>query len=123
MIRLCSILLVVILGTAAAYAGEPTQTTQRVLKSRKGTHSFILSQYINEYGGKEIQVEHQEVRRFLPDTRTIVMWGRDTDQDGRFDAWFYHGESGVIESWDLPSWEEDGWDAAEKLLKFQVNVA
>ncbi len=102
---------------------RPTQEggLYRLMFFGKDDHYFKVSQSKSSSGAAEIQVSHVEMRQALPDTSAVVLWGRDLDSDGFADAWFFYGESGVIEAVELPSQSQDGWDAAAKVLVKHVD--
>jgi uncharacterized membrane protein len=79
--------------------------------------TYSLHEGTNAHGEREMIIDHKEERRFAPDTSVTVLIARDLDGDGRYDAWFYMGNQGVMESLDLPATTDDGWETAQQVLK------
>ena len=91
-------------------------SSHHFVETLSGREEFRVDQYFNSRGEKELAVYHEESRVFF-DTEAIVLYGRDLDRDGAFDAWFVMGKGGVVQKLDRRSSEGDGWDIAEPLLR------
>jgi len=86
------------------------------------TATYSLHEGINTHGEHEMVIEHVEERHLVPNTSVTVLIARDLDGDGRYDAWFYMGNDGVMESVDLPATTEDGWETAQQVLKEHTHL-
>jgi hypothetical protein len=107
-----------------ARASAPASTTKKeisftehTLVTRAGNKAdFTLFHYVNDLGEREVAVQHDEKRVLLPDTAKMVLFGRDLNADGFYDAWFYVDGTGLVEGIDRASREGSGWDAASEIL-------
>jgi hypothetical protein len=104
MLRFLSSLLVFLLSSYSFFsfsARADEMITHEVLQTPQGLQHFTLHRGVNANGEMEVQIEHDEIRKLFPgETRHVVLYGRDLDGDGKVDAWFYPGKSGIIESVD-----------------------
>lgn len=107
------VILGAVLLPALSFAGE----FEHVLQTPQGAEHFLVHSTTNANGELEVQIEHQETHALIPGhTSNIVLYGRDLDNDGKIDAWFYPDDSGIVQFLDLPSAEVDGWDAASQII-------
>ena len=98
-------------------ASAETKFLERTLEINGKSVSYHLYLSINAHHEREVIIEHEEVRPYAPTMPVTALIGRDLDGDGRFDAWFYMGNDGVMESLEMPSKRVDGWDAAQVILR------
>jgi hypothetical protein len=105
------------IGASSAYSDGGSQ--DHVLNTPLGPQHFTVHRGTNLNGELEVQIEHEESRKFVPGkTSNTVIYGRDLDNDGKIDAWFYVDDNGFIESADTLGSSDDEWtQAASVILK------
>lgn len=108
------------LGTSLALA-NPVKITHHGLQTDEGSLTFELRQYINEFGEPEVAVDFIEERLFL-NTTLPVIYGRDLDLDGFYDAWFLLGRGGEVRALERAARLEEGWDVIFYLLRDELQI-
>lgn len=108
-----------ITATTKAYAQTPLASAKvftRDLLTIQETFRFNLYLGKNLNGEDEMEVELFEMRKAIPDTKNIVLYGRDITGDGLMDIWFVPGENGDIRWVEGASKQEDAWDILPTVL-------
>lgn len=98
-------------------------STVHTLRDEEGrAMRFTLRHSVNEHGEREVAVDFEETRALLPDTRVTLLYGRDLDADGFYDAWFLIRPTGGIDVRESRANRGDGWDAIRSLLTQEVKI-
>ena len=105
---------------STSWANPPTPAAQpsqlHTIATKTGPQWLEARISINAHGMREVTYELLEQRTILPNSRIIILYGRDLDGDLLPDAWFLVRHGGETSAFDRPAITPDGWDIAEKLL-------
>lgn len=108
-------LIFLISATAAAGVVE-----ERAFFHKNNYLKFDIHQDFTPNGERQLAYEFKEIRKALPDSAYIVLYGRDLDGDSLIDTWFIPSTYGFERVIEKVSRFQDGWDVAESILKNDI---